>query len=202
MSKQAGTANFPNMKDVLTYLLAEGRRISQSQLYKDLKRGFLRREKDKSFTRRNVDLYASTLSLVSMPEAESDELQALARDELAEKVGRLREQREDMAFDRDVKRRKYILREEVSLELASRASALDIGLRGMFRLYAPEYVKMVGGDVSKVHELMAEFEKNLDAALTEYSRPMEFRVEYVEGEDSGAVELKARKKEEDGDQPD
>ncbi|MDR2821202.1 MAG: hypothetical protein LBB60_11815 [Desulfovibrio sp.] len=196
--------NFTNMKDVLAYLVGSGRKISQSQLYKDLKSGFLRREKNKSFSRRNVDIYASTLPLVSMPEAEADELQELAKNELSEKVARLREQREDMAFDRAVKQRKYILRDEVSLELASRAAALDIGLRGVFRLYAPEYVKLVGGDVSKVHELVAAFEKNLDAALNEYSRPMDFRVEYVDSESEAVsvVQKAETPKDSDAGEPD
>ena len=65
------------------------------------------------------------------------------------------------------------------LELASRASALDVSLRSVFRLYAPDYIRMVGGDATKADELAAEFDKHLDAALTEYSRPMDFKVEYV-----------------------
>jgi hypothetical protein len=58
---QSGDGKFPDVKSVLAYLLAEGRKVSQSQVYKDVKRGFLRREKDLGFTRRNVDMYASTL---------------------------------------------------------------------------------------------------------------------------------------------
>jgi hypothetical protein len=38
----------------------------------------------------------------------------------------------------------------------------------------------------RAQELIAAFEKQLDAALTEYSRPMEFGVEYVD-EESGAT---------------
>ena len=47
---------------------------------------------------------------------------------------------------------------------------------------------MVDGDVARAEELAAEFEKNLDAALNEYSRPMEFALtvttEEVTGSDS------------------
>ena len=38
----------------------------------------------------------------------------------------------------------------------------------MFRLHAPDYIRMVDGDVARAEELAAEFEKNLDAALNEY----------------------------------
>ena len=47
---------------------------------------------------------------------------------------------------------------------------------------------MVNGDVARAEELATEFEKNLDAALNEYSRPMEFALtvttEEVTGSDS------------------
>jgi hypothetical protein len=188
MTEQAGSKNFQDVAAVLAYLTEEGRKVSQSQIYKDVKRGFLRREKDRTFTKRNVDVYASTLQVVSLPERETDELQVLAKDEMTEKVARLREQREDMAFDRAVKQGKYIRRDDVSLELAGRAAALNIGLRSAFHLMAPEYIKLVDGDTGKTRDLIAAFEKQLDAALTEYSRPMEFRVEYVD-EESGATSI-------------
>lgn len=185
MSNQDG-GNFGSVKDVLAYLEDQGRKISQSQLYKDIKLGFLRRQKDGGFSRRDVDQYASTLPMLALPEKEADAMSDLARQELEEKVAKTREQRLAIAFDRRVKQGKYILREEVALELASRVSILDVGLRSVFRLYAPDYIRMVGGDVAKAEELAAEFDKNLDAALTEYSQPMDFKVEYVPDETGGA----------------
>ena len=166
MSNQDG-GNFGSVKDVLAYLENQGRKISQSQLYKDIKLGFLRRQKDGGFSRRDVDQYASTLQLVAMPEKEADAMSELARQDLEEKVAKTREQRLAISFDRKVKEGKYILREDVALELASRASALDVSLRSVFRLYAPDYIRMVGGDATKAEELATEFDKNLYAALTE-----------------------------------
>ena len=183
MSNQDG-GNFGSVKDVLAYLEDQGRKISQSQLYKDIRLGFLRRQKDGGFSRRDVDQYASTLKLVAMSD--------LARQELEEKVAKTREQRLAISFDRKVKEGKYLLREDVALELASRASALDVSLRSVFRLYAPDYIRMVGGDVAKAEELATEFDKNLDAALTEYSRPMDFALtvttEEITGSDSNGPE--------------
>ena len=157
MSKQDG-GNFGSVKDVLAYLEDQGRKISQSQLYKDIRLGFLRRQKDGGFSRRDVDQYASTLKLVAMPEKEADAMSDLARQDLEEKVAKTREQRLAISFDRKVKEGKYILREDVALELASRASALDVSLRSVFRLYAPDYIRMVGGDATKAEELATEFD--------------------------------------------
>lgn len=184
MSNQNGDQNFGSVKAVLAYLVEQGRKISQSQLYKDIKLGFVRRQKDGGFRQRDVDQYAATLPMLALPEKEADAMSDLARRELEEKVAKTREQRLAIAFDRRVKEGKYILREEVALELADRASALDVGLRSVFRLYAPDYIRMVGGDAAKADELAAEFDKHLDAALTEYSRPMDFKVEYVPSEET------------------
>lgn len=174
MGNQDGNRNFPDVKSVLAYLRGQGRKLSQAQLYKDLKRGYLRRQPDKSFRQRDADMYATMLPLVSMPQAEADENGDLARRKLQEDIEKSREQRLSIKFDRERKEGKYILREEVALELAGRAAALGLGLASVFRLNAADYIRMVGGDVSKAEDLAAEFEKNLAMALNEYSKPMEF----------------------------
>ncbi len=184
MSNQGGNKTFPKVENVLEYLQAAGRKISQSQLYKDIKRGYLRRQPDRSFKQRDVDNYAATLAIISMPEAKTDGVIDLAEEKLKEEVGKLREQRQSIAFDRQIKAGKYIKREEVALELASRAAALALGLRSVFRLNVADYIRMVGGDVGKSEQLAQEFENNLDMALNEYSKPMEFSSEFI-AEDSG-----------------
>ena len=184
MSNQTGNKTFPDVKAVLLYLQEAGRKISQAKLYKDLKRGYLRRQPDKSFRQRDVDTYASTLAIISMPEAKTEGVIDLAEEKLKEEVGKLREQRQSIAFDREIKAGKYIKREEVALELASRAAALSLSLRSVFRLNATDYIRLVGGDVSKAEQLASEFENNLDLALNEYSKPMEFKTEFI-GDDPG-----------------
>lgn len=201
MSSQNGDQIFGSVKATLAYLEGQGRKISQSQLYKDIKLGFVRRQKDGGFRQRDVDQYAATLPMLALPEKEADAMTELARQELEEKVAKTREQRLAIAFDRRVKEGKYIPREDVALELASRASILDVGLRSVFRLYVADYIRLVGGDVTKAEELAAEFEKNLDAALTEYSRPMDFKVEYVPDKANGA-DAPAPQEENDGESDD
>ena len=183
MSNQTGNKTFPDVKTVLAYLREAGRKVSQSQIYKDIKRGYLRRQPDMSFKQRDADAYASTLPIISMPEAKTDGVIDLAEKKLEEELLNTREQRISNAFDRQVKAGKYIKREEVALELASRAAALALNLRSVFRLNAPDYVRMVGGDVTKAEQLVQEFENNLDLALNEYSKPMEFRAEFIPEED-------------------
>lgn len=128
--------------------------------------------------------YTSTLKVYALPEKEADAMSELARREMEEKVAKTHEQRLAIAFDRKIKEGRYIPREDVALELASRATALGVGLRSVFRLHAADYIRMVGGDVARAEDLAAAFEQNLDAALNAYSRPMDFKVEYVPTEDA------------------
>lgn len=180
MSNQNGTKFLPDIKAVLQYLQeTAGRKIGQSKLYNDINSGLLRRQPDKSFKVRDVDNYATFLPLVSMPQAKADGQLDLAEEKLKVEIGKLDEQRKSIIFDREIKSGKYILKEEVALELASRAASLSLGLRSVFRLNVADYIRMVGGKVELAETLAQEFENNLDMALNEYSKPMDFKTEFV-----------------------
>lgn len=187
MDIQKEQENFKKVADILAHLKAQGRKISQPQLYKDIKLGYLNRQKDASFKKSDVERYAQTLKALGLPEKEATELSDIARKREEETFAKIREQRLTIAFDRSVKQGKYIKREDVLLELASRAAVLSVGLRSVFRLYAPDLIALVGGDTNKVEVMLAHFEKNLDAALHEYSRPVDFKVGYVPDEAIGTT---------------
>lgn len=171
-----------DVKAVLVYL-QETRQIKQAKLYKDVRAGFLRRQKDGTFRRSDVDRYAASLKPIALPERETDELSALAKQEQEERVLKLREQREALAYDRKVKEGKYILREDVSLELAGRAMALSVGLRSALQIAAQDLVQAAGGDKNRADDLVREIEKHLDEALNEFSRPITFAVTVTEHEE-------------------
>ena len=179
MATNENGKNFPDIKSVLDYLLASGRKIAQSTLYRDFRRGLLRRQPDKSFRQRDVDAYAKMLPVVSLPEAKTDQSNDLAREQMQENIEKIREQKLSIRFSREKDAGKYILREEVALELASRATILALGLRSVFRMNASDYIRLVGGNIEKAEELATEFEKNIDTALHEYSKPIEFGVEFM-----------------------
>lgn len=180
MSATEQNENFQDVKAVLAFLQAEGRKIKQAKLYRDIKSGYLKRQLDMSFRRSDVDRYLSTLPLISAPDRVTEDLSALAREEQELKNRKLREQSETLAFNRAVAQGKYILRSDMELELAGRAMALSVGLRSVFTLYAPDYASLVDGDPNKAELMVREFEKNLDAALNDFSRPIDFRVELTD----------------------
>ncbi|MGE4293459.1 MAG: hypothetical protein AB7E32_14770 [Desulfovibrio sp.] len=170
---------FTDIKSVLAYL-QETRQIKQAKLYKDVRAGFLRRQKDGTFRRSDVDRYAASLKAVALPERQTDDLSALAKLEQEERVLNLQEKRKSVVFDREVKQGRYVLRDEIALELAGRAMALSVGLRSALQVAAPELIQAAGGDKNRADDLMREIEKHLDEALNEFSRPINFTVSIPE----------------------
>ena len=166
---------FQDVKVVLAYL-QETRQIKQAKLYKDVRAGFLRRQKDGTFKRSDVDRYAASLKAVALPERQTDDLSALAKQEQEERVLALQEKRKTTVFDREIKQGKYILRDDIALELAGRAMALSVGLRSSLQIAAQDLVQAAGGDKNRADDLVRELEKHLDEALNEFSRPMTFAV--------------------------
>ena len=179
---QTQSPAFQDVKAVLTYL-QETRQIRQAKLYKDVRAGFLRRQKDGTFKRSDVDRYAASIKAIALPDRQADELSALAKQEQEERVLALQEKRKTIVYEREIKQGKYILREDVALELAGRAMALSIGLRSALQIAAPELVQAAGGDKNRADDLVREFEKRLDEALNEFSRPMTFAVAVTEHEE-------------------
>lgn len=172
---------FQDVKAVLAYL-QETRQIKQAKLYKDMRAGHLRRQKDGTFKRSDVDRYAATIKAIALPEARADEISELAKKEQEERVLALQEKRKTVVFDRETKQGKYILRDDVAMELAARAMALSVGLRSSMQVGVYELVEAAGGNKNRANEFMRVIEAHLDAALNEFSRPVQFGVN-IEQED-------------------
>lgn len=174
-----------SVAEVLDYLEKAGRKVKKTKLYEDIKKGILPRKVVDSkavFRPVDVDRYATTLPLAVVPERQQQEVEDLARVKLAAEIDKLRAQRETIEFDRQIKAGKYVLRMDVALELAARASELDRALRSTFRLFVADFIRLCGGDGTKDETVATEFEKILDAALTEFSRPVAFATEVFDSD--------------------
>jgi hypothetical protein len=179
VSLDPGPSSLPDVKAVLAYL-QESRKIKSAKLYKDIKAGYLRRQKDGSFKLSHVNRYAETLDALDISPRASEDMSDLAKKKQEEGLIKIREQRISIVFDREVKQGKYVLRDEIALELAGRAMALSVGLRSALQVAAPELIQAAGGDKNRADDLMREIEKHLDEALNEFSRPINFTVSITE----------------------
>ena len=171
-------ANLKDLRAVLDHLLADGRKIAKSKLYADQRKGLLRRHPDGTFRVREVERYAASLPLVSAPDRETEEAQHYAARKARAEAEKLEEQAKAERFRNEVRAGKYIPRDDVEVELAARAGVLATGLRTMFETSLLDFIHVAGGDPRKAPELLSAFERQLDAALNEYSRPMDYEVTF------------------------
>ena len=177
------TEFFANAGDVLRYLQEANRKIAQSTLYRDIKQGRLRKEKN-GFRLKDVERYAAHLPLSTTPDgrimAAEERLRRKEEAEIRIKEAQaIREEKKNAIIDGQYK---HV--DQIYQEFASRAVALNTGLKSAILAGALEIVTAVGGDSQKTDVLVREMEKLIDAATTEYSRELEFEVE-LHGFDEG-----------------
>ncbi len=98
---------------MLVYL-QETRQIKKAKLYKDVRAGFLRRQKDGTFKRSDVTANAASLKPIALPGAGDGRPVGAGQAGAEERVQKLRETARGLGYDRKVKEGKYILREDIS----------------------------------------------------------------------------------------
>lgn len=168
--------NYKNWSEVLAYLTDSGRKIAKTKLYEDINKGLLRKQPDGSFKLRDVDRYAASLKMAGTP----DKVAVNAADRLRRReeadIRRAEAVAEREEFDLQVKKGKFIPREQVYQELAARAVTLASGLKTAFEARVLELVETVDGNPKKAAILGERLDVLLDEALGEYSREMEFEI--------------------------
>lgn len=95
-----------------------------------------------------------------------------------EEIRRLKAAADKDEFALAVHKGQFIARERVHLELASRAVTLAAGLKNAFEARSMEIIEAVEGTPKKSAALIDLLENILDEAFNEYSREMEFVVEF------------------------
>jgi hypothetical protein len=187
MSNNDGPKFFKNVGEVLSYLHDCHRQIEKSKLYEDIRQGAIKKTGGQ-FKQRDVDKYAASLPLSTTPDGKVKAVEDRQRrkDEAEIRIKEaqaIREEKKNAIIDEQ-----YIARDQVYQEFASRAVALNAGLKSAVMAGALEMVTSVGGDPQKTDVLNREMEKLIDAATSEFSRELEFEVElhgFDDGEDTG-----------------
>jgi len=182
------TMTFPNRLAVTEYLKANGWKISKSTLYNKSGKAKLLPRDDGLFYLKDVNKYARDFlkrqDTGQRPQEEQDGLQrkktGLEIEKLEEEVARSRHKRE-------VEEGKYIPRDQLELELASRAAVLDAGLTHLFQSQAGELIEISGGDPRKTAEVVHHLVEAKDRFLNQYAAAIDFTVEIV-GEEEGQGE--------------
>ena len=177
---QQAAETIPSVAAVLDHLKAGGRKVRKSKLYQDVKTGLLVRRPGGGFLRAAVEAYAETLPLEALPREDSDRNKDLARRRQEATIRKIEEETAQIRFRGEVERGRYIPREDVELELASRAVVLESGIRQAVEMSVLDLIHLVGGDPRKSQEFLERFENMLDGALNEYAGTAEFEVTFSE----------------------
>lgn len=169
-----------SVKEVAQYLETAGRKTSERQIFRDIKAGKLHREKNGTFLVKEINRYSYTRPVVSMPGKEAAEIADAAEQKLREEVRRLRAVADREEFDLAVKRGQYLPKDDVYLELAVRALALQNAIKNAFEAHCVEAINLVEGKPNHADELVDFVNDIVDNALNEYAQPMNLGVEIVQ----------------------
>ncbi len=141
--------------------------------------------------KRDVDKYAATLTSHALPNKDLAVAQEYASRKAKAEAEKLEEQAKAERFKNDVREGKFIPRDDVEVELAARAGVLATGLRTAFETQMLDFIYLVGGNPKKAADLLLAYERQLDMALNEYSRPITYDVsleDFYENDDFGENE--------------
>lgn len=189
---ESAVEQMTNLKDwraILAYVDENGRKLGKTKLYEDINKGRLKRQKDGTFKKRDVDRYMASLPMSGTPDSVAEKAADRQRRKEEADIRRAEAAAKREEFDLAVKMGKYIPKEQVHLELAARAVALAAGLKTAFEARNLDFVAAVDGNPKKAPALLELLAGVQDEALNEYSREMEFQVTFVEesGEESPNV---------------
>ena len=166
-----------NVQAVLAYLLDAGWQVSQSGLYKHRKAGKITSEPDGTFPRKDVDKYAKAfLKQKATGKKKQDAQDELQRQKLEKELEKLEIDNTRARLKRDVELEKYIPRDEMYLEMASRAGIFHAGLDYWIRTTGAEWVRSVGGDLQKVGALIDAMIREKDILINQYASIRDFQV--------------------------
>lgn len=178
-SAMQATTNLKDWRAVLAYVSENGRKLGKTKLYSDIGLGRLKKQPDGTFKQRDVDRYMASLPMAGTPDAVAEKAADRQRRKEEADIRKAEAAAEREVFDLAVKKGRYILKEQVHLELAARAVALSSTIKTAFEAQNLDLVAAVDGNPKKGAALVERMEAILDEAFNEYSRDMEFEVTFT-----------------------
>lgn len=166
----------------LRYLEKKGYKVSKSKLYKDAESksgpSKLKMQPDGSILVAEAKLYAHEHLKHLDPAKNPDELEKLRAEEQKYKILRLKNTCRDQEFAYERLMGKYVPKNQLARELATRAAVLDAGLSAMVKACASQWIQMVDGDFSKDADLISLFKRHKDELLRAYANAETLEVLY------------------------
>ena len=168
--------NFANIAAVFKYLEESGWKVSDKSLYRhiNIERKLLR-QSDGTFSRKAVDVYAAAyLKQTATGKKKQEAIDDLQRQKLDEELKniRIKNKRDQFNFDKD--QGLFVPREQLEIELATRAGIFLAGLKHWTQANAADWIDLVGGDTKKVGELINKMTGDIDEHINHYAGSREY----------------------------
>ncbi len=171
-------APLKGVPEVLEYLKAQGWKISQSKLYED--QGKIDKQKDGSILKKDADKYAKYF----LQKLDGSDYETSPLEKQKEETRLTKERADKVAFENEIMRGSYVLREEVEQQQAARAAYLKNSIEGFFHSLAPRIIEHANGDMNKVPELTEFCLKEVEDFFHHYSKPLTFEAVKIKREDA------------------
>jgi hypothetical protein len=176
-AKDASERPFTTIADVLDYLKNDGWRVTKTSLYRHQKEGKLLPRPDGTYHPKDVEKYARTwLKQQSTGKRVNEKMDELQRKKLEMELDglELQKKRNQLSYERDLGR--FVRREDMEIELATRAGILDAGLKHWVKSHAAEWIRVVDGNMQKIGELISQMNRELDEHINSYATSTEYDV--------------------------
>lgn len=166
---------YENRNAVAQYLKEQGYKIGKTKLYEDAAKGMLRVQADGSILKSDVDLYIKAY-LQGKKIGGDDDGDELARRKLEMEVKRLENQVREQNLEYEKSTGKLIERDQVELELASRAAIFSASFKALVNSSAADWVFLAGGQPEKIKDFRDAIHDAFDDMLNEYAQVKTFQV--------------------------
>lgn len=161
---------FDNLLTVLKWLQDNGWKAARQSLYRHHSQGKIIPNEDGKYTLRAVKKYAETfLKQTSTGKRVQQNADDLQREKLEQELKnlKLKNERETFNFEKD--KGLYVPKEQLEIELATRAGIFLAGLKHWIQSKAADWIDLVGGDTRKVGEIIHQMTSDLDDHINQYA---------------------------------
>ena len=177
---------FNNRLEVIEHLRSQGYKIGKTKFYEDCKQKKVRIQADGSILAKDAELYAVREGIYR-PEAisSSNKAEGLHETKLQKEIEKLTWENKKREFEYDLQLGKYIPRDLLDLELASRAAVFDSQLRTKIKARIKTWIAMADGKIDKQPDIAADAFEMLDQVMNEFARMDRFEVVFGDPSEPG-----------------
>ena len=180
-----GERVFRNRIEALKYLKAQGYAIEKSKLYADHKNNLVKLQADKSITMTELERYIKRAGLEKPADQATDGASQVSLEKQRHEADLQREMARERKRRNDVADGLLMPREQVHLELAGRAVALEAGFKHDISLETPAIMEAADAIADKTERnqfIASRLHDLVDRRLNEYANAKTFLATIMETE--------------------